>query len=157
MRFIQPVQRNHGFSLVELMVVLIVLAIVVSIALPSFTDMIRRTHIDAAGDELVGALRLARSEALQRNLSVQLVPSTSGGNYKDGWRVEENKDGTLKTLRMFNEGFDDAVSCSSCTATVVFTGAGSATSAASFKLQDGNLTSCIRVTLGGGISHEDCP
>lgn len=70
--------RSRGFTLIELMVTLVVLAVVMGIAAPSFSDMINRNRLTAAANELVSALQVARMEAIRRNARVMLCPSTDG-------------------------------------------------------------------------------
>lgn len=71
-----PVAR--GFTLVELMVVLIVLAVLVGMAMPSFTQMVNRNRLTAAANEMVASMQIARVEAVRRNMRVALCPSTDG-------------------------------------------------------------------------------
>ncbi|GAB2621559.1 GspH/FimT family pseudopilin [Lysobacter erysipheiresistens] len=70
--------RWRGFTLVELMITVAVLAIVVTLAAPSFSDLINRNRLTAAANEVVGALQTARMEAVRRNTRVVLCPSTDG-------------------------------------------------------------------------------
>ncbi|MDI9240790.1 GspH/FimT family pseudopilin [Lysobacter sp. LF1] len=77
---------NRGFSLVELLVVLVVLGIVMAIAVPSFTSMINRNKLSASANELVAGMQIAKSEAVRRNGRVVVCPSTdnascSGSNW----------------------------------------------------------------------------
>lgn len=72
------VAAASGFTLLELMITLVVLAILVSIAMPSFTAMIARNQITAAGNELIAAMQFARHEAVRRNTTVQLCASSDG-------------------------------------------------------------------------------
>ncbi|MFV8784175.1 GspH/FimT family pseudopilin [Microbulbifer sp. SA54] len=60
-----PARMSAGFTLVELMITLSILAIVTSLAVPSFNDMIRRNKRVACGNELVGALQFGRTEAVR--------------------------------------------------------------------------------------------
>lgn len=70
----------QGFTLVELMITVAVLAIVVTLAAPSFSDLINRNRLTGAANEIVGALQTARMEAVRRNASVVLCPSTDGAS-----------------------------------------------------------------------------
>jgi type IV fimbrial biogenesis protein FimT len=74
-----------GFTLVELLVVVTVVAILAAIAVPSFTQMIARARVGSAVSTLQAALLKARSEALKRNCSITLARSAGGWNA--GWEV----------------------------------------------------------------------
>lgn len=83
--------RQRGFTLIELMVTLAVLAIVASIAVPSFNTMIQNNRSLALGEELASALNYARSEAVKRGARITLCGSVNGtacdGDWTDNWIV----------------------------------------------------------------------
>ncbi|WP_308363766.1 MULTISPECIES: GspH/FimT family pseudopilin [unclassified Microbulbifer] len=87
----QVLQGQGGFTLIELMVTIAVLAIVVTIAAPSFTTMIHNNQSVALGEELVTAINFARAEAVKRGDNVSICASsdgtTCGGNWTQGWIV----------------------------------------------------------------------
>jgi type IV fimbrial biogenesis protein FimT len=70
-----------GFSLIELMVVVSVLAVLLGLALPSFSEWIRNNQVRSAAESLRDGLQLARSEAVKRNARVrfQLVSTLDAG------------------------------------------------------------------------------
>lgn len=88
--------RTSGFTLVELMVALAILAILVGLATPSFRDFTRSTQVTAANNDLVTALNLARSESLRRSTGVTVCSSADGAtcgaatDWKSGWIVFED-------------------------------------------------------------------
>jgi len=69
---------STGFTLVELMVTVAVLAILSAIAAPSFSNLINSNRLTASANEVVAALQTARMEAIRRNSSVVLCPSVDG-------------------------------------------------------------------------------
>ena len=71
-------RRQSGFTLTELMITVAVLAIVVTIAVPSFTNLINSNRLTAAANELVATVQTARMEAVRRNSSVVLCPTVNG-------------------------------------------------------------------------------
>ena len=64
--------RSAGFSLIELMMVLVLVAIFASIAVPSFNALIERNRIQTASEELYSLLQYARSEAVNRHANVSI-------------------------------------------------------------------------------------
>ena len=81
---------SKGFTMVELMVTIAVLGVLLAIAVPSFSAMIRNNRSQAVANELVAALNLARAEAVKRGARVSLCPSSngtscSGSSWAIGW------------------------------------------------------------------------
>lgn len=59
-------QQHRGLTLVEMMVVVVVMGIIVSVAAPSFGDMLARYRVRGVAAELASSIELARSESLAR-------------------------------------------------------------------------------------------
>lgn len=74
-----------GFTLIELMIVVVIAAILASLAAPSFITLIENQRIRAASGELYMSLARARSEAIKRNTDITLAPV--GGNWASGWQI----------------------------------------------------------------------
>ncbi len=80
---------NRGFTLIELMVAVVVLAVLASIAAPSYRSFITSTGVKSATDDVWSALMMARSEAVKRNSPVIVTPNggPKGANWQYGWTV----------------------------------------------------------------------
>lgn len=67
------VSQARGFTLIELMVSIAVLAVIVAMAVPSFADFRQRRIVEGAADQLVSFFANARFEAAKRNQLVKVV------------------------------------------------------------------------------------
>jgi type IV fimbrial biogenesis protein FimU len=67
-----------GFTLVELMVIVAVLGIFASIAVPSFADLVRRNRVQSASEELYNLLQYARTEAVARGRPITIEKNQGG-------------------------------------------------------------------------------
>ena len=74
------VRASAGFTLVELMVALAVVAILVSVSMPSFGNLIDKYRLKGAADALQGEVQFARSEAIRRNQAVYLTFGTGANS-----------------------------------------------------------------------------
>lgn len=78
---------NKGFTLLELMVVIAIVAIMISIATPSFRAQIEASRLRADTDNIVTALQLARSEAVTRRADVTASNFAVGASVAQGATV----------------------------------------------------------------------
>ena len=90
----QSTRHMGGFTLVELMIVLVIAAVLLAIAAPGFRTLLERNRLQSASSNLFASLMLARSEALKRNQPVWVCKGatsceTSGtdGDWDVGWIV----------------------------------------------------------------------
>ena len=97
--------NQKGFSLVELAITLVLLAVMLTLAAPAFNDIYEDNSLATNANKFISSLTLARSEAISRNINVvvcRLNSSSNGcatnGNWEDGWVIwaDVDGDGTLE-------------------------------------------------------------
>ena len=100
-------KSQRGFTIIELMMALLVLAILVTVAVPSFGSFMSKNRLTSQANNFHAALLYARSEAVKRNRSVFICWSgnptaaspcgNSGTGWSDGWVMyaDEDQDGAF--------------------------------------------------------------
>jgi type IV fimbrial biogenesis protein FimT len=84
--------RQQGVTLIELMVALVILVILATIGMPSFTSFLRNTELRSSSESVYQGLQLARAEAVRRNVRVRFVIGTD-----TGWTVATDIGTTLQS------------------------------------------------------------
>jgi len=72
--------KHRGFTMLELIVVVAIVAILASLAMPSFSTMIQNSQIRNAAESIQNGLQLARAEAVRRNTTIGFQFTTSLDN-----------------------------------------------------------------------------
>ncbi len=78
--------RAAGFTIIELMVTIAILAILAAVITPTMRQFLVRNSFDATVLDLRGAITRARAEAIARGTVVTIAPSTVG-NWTSGYEV----------------------------------------------------------------------
>lgn len=144
-------KNNHGFTLIELIVVMAVFAILVAIAAPSYTAFTDSSRRASQVNVFNGSLSYARSEAIKRNSTVSVCARSAGAetcsglnNWKDGWLVFDdiNNNGLFAAPDTLLRVFDPTTSGSTITKkvapyTVTYRGSGFISAASEFKYCSG--------------------
>jgi type IV fimbrial biogenesis protein FimT len=81
------INQQSGFSLLELMAVVLIIAIVAMMTMPLLQDQIAAREIDAIARRFVTHAHFARQQAIHLGQAVRLAPS-SGGDWESGWIVK---------------------------------------------------------------------
>ena len=81
-------RKNRGFSLLELMIVVIIAATLVNIALPSFTSLINSQERRGALHDLMGVFAFARQHAVMNGAIVTVCPLDTTGTCGRDWNSD---------------------------------------------------------------------
>ncbi|CCQ11540.1 pilin, putative [Pseudoalteromonas luteoviolacea B = ATCC 29581] len=87
--------KMRGFTLLELMVGVAIVAILATLAVPSFVEQIKRDRIVTHANQMQAVYRFARSEAVKRETAIELRAAQSS------WKVIELVNGREIELRSF--------------------------------------------------------
>ncbi len=159
-------RHDHGFTLIELMITLIVMGVVIFIAVPNFADLIRNNRLTTSSNELVIAMQIARSEAVKRSADVTVCArasdgsqtcSNNAGTWPDGWLVwqDANDDGSVddgEVVRSWSPLSDDlTVNAGNAAITFDSQGFSTGTGTSNYTLQpDGCPSGEDRMTVSVG-------
>ena len=86
---------QRGTTLIELMITLSVLAILMTIAAPSFVNYIKDNRIQTQSNDFLTAVMIARSEASKRRINVNVSGTNpvAGNEFGGGWNIWADTDG----------------------------------------------------------------
>ena len=79
------ISRTGGFTLVEMMMALVVLAVLLAVAAPGFSDLIKNNRLLTQVYGIRAALNGARSEALAQRAFVTFCRSSDGASCSGDW------------------------------------------------------------------------
>lgn len=106
--------RENGFTLYELLITVVIVALIVAIGVPNLTDFRRNSRATALANDLHGSFFLARSEAARARQNVTICSSSApfaatatcdGASFGEGWIVFVDADGD----RTRDAGADETV------------------------------------------------
>jgi type IV fimbrial biogenesis protein FimT len=97
-------QKQHGFTLYELLITLLVVGIVLTIGIPNLSDFTRNGRITGTANDLHSSFMVARSEAARAKANVTICASAEpmgaalcdGASFEEGWIVFVDVDGDIE-------------------------------------------------------------
>ena len=88
-------RRARGFTLIELVTAITVMAVLAGLALPTFRGFVANQRIRNASFDLMAALTLVRSEAITRGGNVSITKK-AGTRWDEGWTVVDAADAKVQ-------------------------------------------------------------
>ena len=152
-------RRAAGFTIIELMVVLAIVAAVLVLVPPGMAQLALTTNLKSYSHEMLSSLYLSRSEAIKRNVPVTLCVSTDGatcagaGSWAQGWIIRAPDGTVIKRQQAIAGGFLMTGSGAGSN-TIVFQPSGAASTPSDITLcrqtpTVGNQERVVRVTATG--------
>jgi type IV fimbrial biogenesis protein FimU len=77
---------SRGFTIIEIMMVIVILGIFAALAAPSMADLLASTAVRGASSDFYASLAAARSEAIKRRANAVVAPV--GSTWNTGWTVK---------------------------------------------------------------------
>lgn len=168
------IQKHKGLTLIELMVTLAVAVTLLAVGVPLYSQISANSKAVSQANALVGALNLARSEAITRGAPVSVCPvvdaslaapvcAAATSAWVNGWMVFSDGgtagtvDGTDERIRVW-QPFRPAPDIAPDAVFVQFLDDGSVTAAIEVEIsQDsasGTRTRCVGVLVSGQIGSD---
>jgi len=144
--------RTRGFTLLEMLTTIAVLAVLVGLALPSFRQFVANQRVRNVSFDLMASLLRTRSEAIAHNANISLAKKVTSGNWDRGWKVTDSASNTLLDQEAY-KGI--SITDSATLGAVTYGKDGRAVSATtSFTIApstavDGVSSRCIKIGLSG--------
>ncbi len=94
---------QRGFTLYELLITMLVVGIVLTVGIPSFSDFTRNSRITSTANDLHSSFHLARSEAARSKAPITICASAdplgaalcNGASFDDGWIIFTDLNGDI--------------------------------------------------------------
>lgn len=142
-----------GITFLELLITLSVMSILLSLAAPSFSNLIAEVRLASVADDLYSSLQLARTEAVKRAVKVEVCPSDDGieclpsSDWNSGWMVWYAPGGTGKEILRVKTSLNSGVQINTTALNVEFKSVGQASAEAEIE---------VSVVGGGAPSRHIC-
>ena len=109
---------QSGFTMIEMMITVVIMAIILSIAIPSFVVWLPNYRLGSAARDLFSTMQQAKMAAIQANGTYKIVFNAGAQSYD----VQDNSGASVKTVNLANYGSN--ITYGNGNATIQITGGG---------------------------------
>jgi type IV fimbrial biogenesis protein FimT len=147
---------QRGFTLIELMVTVVIIAILAAVVVPGFQSAIASIRMRGLAESITSGLQYARGEAVKQNQQVSFQI-----NSDSSWVVKNVSTGSTLQSKSAGEGSDGSISVAQTgTNTLVFTSLGTTTAVngqlSQIDFSASATTAKYRVIVGAGGNVKMC-
>lgn len=153
-----PPEGARGFTLVEMLLVIAIMAILMGIAIPTYRELVADQKVRAVATTLHSSMLLARAEAIKRNRTVRLRPADDE-EWQAGWLIPDPVNVDSDTNPVHRQRLNDsAVTITTAVDQLNFRPSGRLSGVGSeveFELEsvsDATKQRCVRIGLDGRAS-----
>jgi type IV fimbrial biogenesis protein FimT len=98
------IQKSAGFTLIEMLIVVAIVALLTTLGIPSFRVWIQNTQIYNAAESAQNGLQKAKAEAVKRNSNVTFALLGASPDWVSSWIVTDATTGATVESRSGGEG-----------------------------------------------------
>ena len=148
----QNTKHQSGFTLIELLTVVAVIAVMLTLAVVSFTSAIEKSAAETFREKFRHDLSFARSEAISTGKTIKMMslsPVLGNPQWELGWKLDNN--GTQIKVHKGDDGAKTTITSSNGIKEFAFSPSGSITLK---DTSDATTATSTTITFGTGTDHQ---
>jgi prepilin-type N-terminal cleavage/methylation domain-containing protein len=141
------VKKEAGFSLIEMLAVIVIISILAAIGLPNLIGILRKNQVNAALEQLHGAIKETQRQAIHQGRLCRININTTTNN------ITGNPTNCLLSDRSIDDNITIRTNLSGTPPNISFSHKGSTTKSGTIVVSSSaiNIQKCFVISLGIGI------